>query len=80
MQESSIPATCLTSEGELTITSKPGLRFRLRLKVPTVRQESLYMSCIQAVLPLECPAKEPVDRCPEVLHINLSTGSSYDML
>ena len=79
MQESAIPPTCLTSEGELTITSKPGLRFRLRLKVP-FRQESLYISCIQAVLPLECPAKEPVDRCPEVLHINLSTGSSYDML
>ena len=80
MQESAIPPTCLTSEGELTITSKPGLRFRLRLKVLHVRQESLYMSRIQSVLPLECPAKEPVNRCPDVLHIHLSTGRSYDML
>ena len=51
LQESSIPSTCLTAEGELSITATPGLRFRLRVK---------------AVLPLECPASKAEDYCPQV--------------
>ena len=58
LQESSIPSTCLTAEGELSITATPGLRFRLRVK---------------AVLPLECPATKAEDYCPQVsaiFHLN----------
>ena len=55
MQESAIPPTCLTSEGQLTITSKPGLRFRLRLKVPLVRQDItlyvLHSGCLASRVP-----------------------------
>ena len=50
MQESAIPPTCLTSEGQLTITSTPGLRFRLRLKVQKFQQDItvnvLYSGCL----------------------------------
>ena len=52
-QESTIPSSCLTSEGELTITATPGVRFRLLLK---------------AILPVQCPARETQDYCPQVSH------------
>ena len=59
-QESTIPSTCLTAEGELSITATPGLRFRLRLK---------------AVLPLECPATQPEEYCPQVSDLLLLIGT-----
>ena len=59
LQESTIPSTCLTAEGELSITATPGLRFRLRVK---------------AVLPLECPATQPEEYCPQVSDLLLLIG------
>ena len=61
LQESTIPSTCLTAEGELSITATPGLRFRLRVK---------------AVLPLECPASKAEDYCPQV-SANLCNSSEF---